>query len=118
MSFVYTCNCLGVHGIIGTCHLPTRRFIPTKVKDGNVCVYCDYYAVAEAIHRHPRGKGIGGYKPVAKPAALRQQHHYPKALSESLHGLREYAWRGEFVYGKYSPITNTRMLRAKRVMRM
>ena len=70
MSFVYKCNCEGAHGITGRRYVPTRKFIPTKVKNGDICVYCGHYAVSFAETSHPRSKGIGGYKPIATPRSL------------------------------------------------
>ena len=93
MSFIYTCNCEGVHGITGRRYVSTRRFIPTKVENGDICVYCGHHAVAECDYRVPRGKGSGGYKPMAQEAALRSQHGYTATMAREWLGNETQDWK-------------------------
>ena len=97
MSFVYTCNCRGVHGITGIDYRSTRKFIPTKVEDGTICLYCNHYAVAEPQYRVPRGKGAGGYKPMAQEAALRSQHGFAAWVAREWLDTQTFIWNGGFV---------------------
>lgn len=67
MSYVYKCTCyIAKDGRLkwGSVYRET-----TVDKEG-VCTRCGHYAVSFAETSHPRSKGIGGYKPIAKPRSL------------------------------------------------
>ena len=83
MSYVYKCTCYRAKdGFLKW----GDKYKETTVDEKRVCTKCGHYAVAFAKTKHPRSKGIGGYKPVAKPRTLYAMG-YPQLDALRLNGI-------------------------------
>lgn len=92
MSFVYKCNC--VEG--NPTKISWTQYRVVEVTKDKYCKDCGHMAVAFSTQKkHPRGKGIGGWQPIASPRTLTTQG-YTYAAAVLLNGMPEWKVQYEF----------------------